>query len=205
MFKSRGDLKIQELNESFVRLAYIAEIKEWDNRMHLERVRRYCQIIGQAAGLTNNEASILGLASQLHDIGKVELPDALLQRTGNYEADEWKIIEKHTSDGAKILDHSSSAVFQTASTIALTHHERWDGSGYPRGLKGEEIPISGRICAIADVFDALTTHRSYKAPISDEEARKLIENSAGSMFDPKLVEVFSARFDEIRSIKNTLA
>ncbi len=205
MFKSRGDTKNQELNESFVRLAYIAEIKEWDNRLHLERIRQYCQIIAQAAGLTNHESSILGLASQLHDIGKVEIPDELLTRIGNYQADEWKLIEKHTLDGAKILDHSTSSVFQTASTIALTHHERWDGSGYPRGLKGEEIPISGRICAIADVFDALTTHRSYKTVVSDEEALKMITDSADTLFDPQLVKAFSDKFSEIQSVKSSLA
>ena len=203
MFKSRSELKNQELNESFVRLAYIAEIKEWDNRLHLERVRRYCQILAQAAGLTSNEASILGLASQLHDVGKVEIPDELLQRTGNYQPEEWTILEKHTLDGAKILDRSSSPIFQTASTIALTHHERWDGSGYPRKLKGEEIPISGRICAIADVFDALTTLRSYKNVISDEEARKMIVQSAGTLFDPHLVDLFDQKFSEIVAIKTS--
>ncbi|MEN6571702.1 MAG: HD domain-containing phosphohydrolase [Anaerolineaceae bacterium] len=204
MFRSRSDSRNQELNESLVRLAYIAEIKEWDNRLHLERIRGYCQILAQAAGLTGQEAFLLGLASQLHDIGKVEVPDELLKRTGNYNADEWQLLEKHTLNGAKILDHSSSAVLQTASAIALTHHERWDGSGYPRGLKGEEIPISGRICAIADVFDALTTHRSYKELISDESAFEMIQQSSGTLFDPALVAYFTAKFSEILAVKNSI-
>jgi putative two-component system response regulator len=204
MFKSRNELKNQELNEAIVRLAYIAEVKEWDNRLHLERVRGYCQLIAQAAGLTGQEAMILGLASQLHDIGKAEVPDELLKRTGNYTSEEWQILEQHTSNGARILDHSSSPVLQTASTIALTHHERWDGSGYPRGLKDEEIPVSGRICALADVFDALTTHRSYKEVISDDSALELIQQSSGVLFDPTLVQVFTRNYPEIIKIKNSI-
>ena len=204
MFRSRNDARSQELNESLVRLAYIAEIKEWDNRLHLERMRGYCQLLAQTVGLTGQEAFLLGIASQLHDIGKVEVPDELLKRIGNYTSEEWQLLEKHTLNGAKILDHSTSAVLQTSSTIALTHHERWDGSGYPRGLKGEEIPVSGRICAIADVFDALTTHRSYKELISDDSALQMIQESSGVLFDPGLVDQFTSKFDEILKVKNAV-
>jgi putative two-component system response regulator len=204
MFRSHSTDKNQELNESLLRLAYIAEIKEWDNRQHLERVRGYCQVLAQAVGLTSSEAVLLGMASQLHDIGKVQMPDELLERTGNYTSDEWKLVEKHTLDGARILDHSLSPILQTASTIALTHHERWDGSGYPRGLKGEEIPISGRICALADMFDALTTRRSYKELISDDAALLMIRGSSGVLFDPAHVQAFVSKFDEILKVKTSV-
>lgn len=202
MFKNRSEQKYQELNESLVRLAYIAEMKEWDNHQHLERMRSYCQVLASAMGLSHDEALIVSIASQLHDVGKVLTPLELLERTGNYQPDEWQIMERHTTDGARLLESSSSIVLQTGSIIALTHHERWDGSGYPRQLKGEEIPLSGRICALADVFDALTTKRAYKEVVSDEEALTLIKESAGVLFDPQMVKIFESQFLVIRKTKN---
>jgi putative two-component system response regulator len=205
MFKSRSDQKYQELNESLVRLAYIAELKEWDNRKHLERFRNYTMILASSLGLSRDEVTIVSIASQVHDVGKVFTPEELLKRSGNFEADEWKTIEKHTLQGAKVLESTASIVLQTGSAIALTHHERWDGSGYPRHLQKEEIPFSGRICAVVDVFDALTSKRGYKELISDEEALRLIKESSGTLFDPQIVKIFEAQFAEIRKIKNTFA
>lgn len=202
MFKNRSNQKYLELSESLIRLAYMAELKEWDNRQHLERIRNYSMLLASALGLTHDEAQIISIASQVHDVGKFYTPVELLQRTGNYQPDEWEIMERHTLDGGKLLESASSIVLQTGSIIALTHHERWDGSGYPRHLKGEEIPISGRICALADVFDALTTKRAYKELISDEQALQLIKESSGVMFDPHLVKVFESKFLELRKIKN---
>lgn len=202
MFKNRTDQKYLEVSESLIRLAYVAEMKEWDNRQHLERIRSYSMVLASAVGLSHDEALIVSIASQVHDVGKINTPVELLQRTGNYQPDEWEIMERHTQDGARLLESASSIILQTGSIIALTHHERWDGSGYPRQLKGEEIPVSGRICAIADVFDALTTKRAYKELISDEQALQLIKESSGVMFDPQLVKVFEAKFVEIRKIKN---
>ena len=200
MFRSRNDARSQELNESLVRLAYIAEIKEWDNRLHLERMRGYCQLLAQTVGLTGQEAFLLGIASQLHDIGKSMMSDQLLREGGKYDDSERPLIERHTIDGAKILDGSSSAIIQIGASIALTHHERWNGSGYPNHLKGEEIPLGGRICAIADVFDALTTVRSYKQTVSKEEALQLVLDSSGVLFDPTLVRAFKEQFTEIKKI-----
>jgi putative two-component system response regulator len=204
MFKSRSDQTYQEITEIVIRLAYLAELKEWDNRNHLERVRNFSLVLASALGLSKNEATIFSIASQLHDIGKAFIPDELQKRSGNYSPEEWKIIEKHTVQGAKILESSASPVLQTASVIALTHHERWDGSGYPNKFKGEEIPLSGRIYAVVDVFDALTSKRAYKNVISDEEALKLIKNSSGVLFDPQIVKAFEMQFKELTKIKSAL-
>jgi putative two-component system response regulator len=205
MFRSQSDNKQREILDFVLRMAYMAEIKEWDNRFHLERIRRYCFSIGSGLDLPQRENEIISIASQLHDIGKVTMPEELLNRKGNYEASEWEIIEKHTLEGTKILKGSSSPVLQTAEMIAYTHHERWDGSGYPEGIKGDKIPLSSRICSLADVFDALTTKRTYKAHISDMDALKLIQDSSGVMFDPRLVKAFTVRFNEILKTKNTIA
>jgi len=201
MFRSPSDTTPRDLNDFISRLAYVAELKEWDNRSHIERMRKYCQIITVCLDISPTEARLISLASQLHDVGKITIPEILLQKPGNYEASEWDVVERHTIEGAIILNGSSSPVLQTAETIAYTHHERWDGSGYPQGLKGDEIPLSGRICAIADVFDALTSKRTYKAAITEAEALQLIQTSAGTMFDPKVVKVFSEKFNDIQKIR----
>lgn len=203
MLKNRLDQKYTELSESLFRLAYIAEIGEWDNRKHLERIRNYALIIASAEGLSRDESSILSMACMLHDVGKIKTPIALLKRPGNFQPDEWAILEKHTSEGAKILESDNSTVLQTAAVVALTHHERWDGSGYPRHMKKEDIPLSGRICAVIDVFDALTTKRAYKHLIAEEEALRLLKDNSNVLFDPNVVRSFENNFAEIRKIKNT--
>jgi putative two-component system response regulator len=183
-------------------MAYMAEYREWDNRAHLERIRRYSFIMATKLGLPSYDADIISYASQLHDIGKVCIPDGISDKMDNLEEQEWKIIESHTEVGARLLRDYSSPIFQTASQIALTHHERWDGSGYPNGLRGEEIPVSGRICAIGDVFDALTTKRPYKEEIPPEDALKLIADSSGILFDANLVRIFEDHFDDFIRIRS---
>jgi putative two-component system response regulator len=136
----------------------------------------------------------------LHDVGKVAIPISILKKTANLEAFEYKMTEKHTIEGARLLNHSGSPIFQAASIIARTHHERWDGSGYPDGLKGEEIPLSGRIMALVDVFDALTTKRPYKTQMQPDAAYDLIKSSSGSLFDAKLVSIFTNRFDDFKTV-----
>jgi putative two-component system response regulator len=202
MFKRQAENRNKAVLEYCIKMAYIAEIKEWDNRQHLDRIRRYSQILANGFGLTPGETEIISTACILHDIGKTTLPEDLLKRTGNYDPSEWKVIERHTIEGALLLQGSSSPVLQAAEIITFTHHERWDGSGYPEKLKKEEIPISGRICALADVFDALTSKRSYKGTVEDAEALKLIVQSSGVLFDPKLVRVFESKYDEILNAKN---
>ena len=193
----------KELFDAAWRMAYIAEYREGNNTAHLERMRGYALVMARGLGLTNREAQILSAACQLHDIGKVIVPDILLLNTGKYSASDWEVIKRHTIIGAEILHDSPSPTLQAGETIALTHHERWDGSGYLQGLNGEAIPLGGRICAIADVFDSLTTPRSYKKEISADDARHLIIEASGQLFDPRLVEIFDEDFNEILRILKT--
>ena len=131
------------------------------------------------------------------------IPEKLLQHNGDFSHDEWPLLEKHTNDCSRLLGNPSSLILQTGLIIARTHHERWDGSGYPKKLKDEEIPISGRVCAIADVFDALVTERPYKKVIPETEAIDIILRSSGSLFDPARIKIFEKNVDEILVIKNT--
>ena len=204
MFKHQTESSKNPAMDYLIRLAYIAELEEWDNRLHIERIRKYCEIIGKGINLPQEEVELISLGSQLHDIGKITIPEELLKSTGDYQGQEWEIIERHTIEGAIILNGSSSPILQKGEIIAYTHHERWDGSGYPQGLKADDIPISGRICAIADVFDALTTRRTYKDAINDADGLKLIQSSSAKLFDPRIVDVFSRHFDAILKVKKSL-
>jgi putative two-component system response regulator len=169
--------------------------------MHRERVRGYCQIQARGIGLSMDEANLVAHASLLHDIGKVIIPVEIAAKAGKLTPYEWDVTKRHTTFGAEILQGSTSVLFQMGETIALTHHERWDGTGYPRGLKGDAIPMSGRICAVADVFDALTTKRNYKSEVSVEYALDLIKEASGTMFDPRLVEILIDHYDELFRIR----
>ena len=191
------DSSQKELTDTIWRMAYIAEYREGNNISHLERVRAYAQVLARGLGFTPREVHVLSLACQLHDIGKIAIPDSLLLKNGDFTPAEWEQVKRHTITGAEILGGSPSPILQTGEAIALTHHERWDGSGYPRGLKGEEIPLGGRLCAIVDVFDSLTTQRTYKREISVEDAHHLIIDAGDQLFDPGLVDIFDEDFDEI--------
>ncbi len=193
----------RELLDAVWRLAYIAEFREGSNLTHLERIKGYVQVLGRGFGLTQNELQLISVACQLHDIGKVGLPEALLLQQGQYSETELHKIKRHTTIGAEILSNSNSPLLQAAETIALNHHERWDGSGYPNGIRDEQIPISARMCAIADVFDALTTPRPYKKEITPEDASRLIIGAGGSLFDPQLVEVFEDELPSIMKVKKS--
>ena len=201
--RNRSDQKYLDIAESLIRLATIAEIHEWDNRKHLERIRNYSFVIASSLALSQDEAIIISLACIVHDVGKIMTPTVLLKRPGNFQPEEWTIIEKHTTQGAKILESDASYFLQTGSTVALTHHERWDGSGYPQHLKKEKIPLSGRICAVADVFDALTSQRLYKSVVGEEEALRLMKKNSGILFDPTVFKSFESNFADIRRIKST--
>lgn len=179
------------------RMAYLAEYRKPGIKNHLERIRGYCSIIGRGLSLSSQEIEMISVASQLHDIGEIGIPEGILAKTGNLTADEWEVVKRHPIIGAEILRGSTSPLLQTGEIIAMSHHERWDGSGYPYGLKGEEIPLSGRICAVADVFDALTTPRPYKAEVPLADALRLIADSGGQLFDPMLVEIFADNFTDI--------
>jgi CHASE2 domain-containing sensor protein len=172
------------------RLGRAAEARDGDTGRHLERMTLLCEQLARAAGLRPRQARLLRRASALHDVGKIAIPDAILLHPGIFEPHERQIMTTHATLGAEMLAGSSTSLIQTAEILALTHHERWDGTGYPAGLAGEEIPLEGRICAICDVFDALISRRRYKPGWPLEAALAEIERGSGSQFDPRLTTLF---------------
>jgi len=167
------------------------ELREVETGRHVERVSRLAEALALEVGIPARDAEILRLGAALHDIGKIGIPDSVLLKVGSLDDEEWALMRGHTTIGARILSGSASPLVRVAETIALTHHEWWDGSGYPEGVAGQAIPIEGRITAIADVFDALVSSRSYKAAWSLTSAVDEIRQHAGTQFDPALVEAFA--------------
>ena len=154
-------------------------------------------MIARKMGLSDRQVENILYAAPMHDVGKIGIPDHILLKPGRLDKDEWEIMKKHAAIGAEILRGSDAEFIQVAETVAMTHHEKWDGSGYPKGLKGEDIPVEGRIVAIADVFDAMTSKRPYKEPLPVGESLKIIKEGSGTHFDPAVVEAFFAVKDEI--------
>ncbi len=183
------------------RLAVAAELKDPTTAAHIRRISHYCGLLAKAINLTPGEMEFIIYASPMHDVGKIGTPDAILLKPAKLDEREWEVIKLHTTLGGNILSDSSSELLQAGGIIALSHHEKWDGSGYPRGLSGEDIPLSGRICAIADVFDALTTERPYKTIISNEESKEIMKEERGKHFDPELLDLFFDSFAEVISIQ----
>ncbi len=173
-----------------------------DTGHHIWRMSSYAALLAQAAGWSATQAQALKWAAPMHDTGKIGIPDEILKAPRKLTAAEWEIMKTHSQIGYDILHKSDNPVFALAAEIALGHHEKYDGSGYPQGLTGEQIPQSARIVAIADVFDALTMERPYKKPWSNEDAFALIEQDAGSHFDPHLAALFLSIKDEIIAEKN---
>jgi len=198
-----------ELNETRLqiiqRLGRAAEYKDNETGMHVIRMSHYSKRLGLAAGMDEADAELLLNASPMHDIGKIGIPDRILQKPGPLDEDEWAIMKQHPQFGAEILGEHASELLETARVIALAHHEKWDGSGYPNGLEGEQIPFVGRVVAIADVFDALTTVRPYKRAWTVEEMLQWIRTQHGSHFDPVLVDRFVGIMPEILEIKERYA
>lgn len=189
--------KDKDVLDLIKRMAFMAEYHEPEAEFHRERVRAYCFVLAHGLGFSMADSDTLALASLLHDVGKIGIPESILSKPGDFTPEEWEFVRRHPITGADLLKGTSLNVLNIAEVIALTHHERWDGSGYPRGLKGEEIPLSGRIFAVADVFDALTTKRVYKPEIDVVKAIDLLKNSSGVLFDPKVVDAFERNSDEI--------
>jgi putative two-component system response regulator len=187
------------------RLGRAAEFRDNETGMHIIRMSKISALIGQGSGLDTEPCEMLLNASPMHDIGKIGIPDHVLLKPGKLDPDEWKIMQTHTRIGADILSGHESDLLEMARVIALTHHEKWDGSGYPQGLVGEDIPLPGRIVALADVFDALTSVRPYKQAWNIDAAVQFIRDNSGSHFDPGLVEVFIQNLDGIIQIKNQYA
>ena len=201
MSKYATEVLNREVLDVVRRMSALAEYREPGIKNHLERIRGYCMVVARGLDLSVQEVEVIANASQLHDIGEIGIPDAILTKAGKLSPYEWEVVKRHPVIGAEILRGSPSTLLQAGEIIALSHHERWDGSGYPYRLKGEDIPLSGRICAMADIFDALTTKRPYKDEVSVEEAYDLILESSGVLFDPQLLTVFKDHFDEFLVIR----
>ncbi len=190
------ELRVTQL-EIIRRLGQAAESRDEATGEHIERLSRLSRRLALEVGLSPDEAEVLGHASAMHDIGKIGIPDRVLLKPGRLDPAEWEVMHTHTTIGANILAGSSSPLLQLAESIARTHHERWDGSGYPAGLKGEEIPLAARICTICDVFDALVSTRHYKPRWALEDALHEIAVQRGRHFDPDLVDAFLKMVPEL--------
>jgi HD-GYP domain-containing protein (c-di-GMP phosphodiesterase class II) len=183
----------------------IGESRSKETGNHVKRVAEYSKVLALAYGLSEDEAELLRTASPMHDIGKVAIPDAVLKKPGRLDKDEFEIMKTHAQLGYEMLKMSHRPILHTASIVAYEHHERWDGKGYPRGLKGEQIHIYGRITAIADVFDALGSKRVYKPAWDDEKIFNLFKEERGKQFDPKLVDLFFDNIDKFLEIRDKFA
>ena len=198
-------VRMDELRETRLqivqRLGRAAEYKDNETGLHVIRMSHFAQRLALAAGCGPAWAEDLLNAAPMHDVGKIGIPDAVLRKPGPLDADEWATMRRHPEIGAEIIGEHPSGVLQLAREIALAHHEKWDGSGYPNGLAGEAIPLSARIVAIADVFDALTTRRPYKEPWPVQEAMNHIAAQAGKHFDPALVALFAPLLPQLLEIR----
>lgn len=187
------------------RLGRAAEYRDNETGLHIIRMSKFSQMLGLKAGMSEADAEMLLNASPMHDIGKIGIPDRILLKPGKLDPDEWCTMQTHTTIGAEILSRHASPLLIMAREIALTHHEKWDGSGYPVGRKGMDIPLVGRVVAVADVFDALTSERPYKQAWPVEDAVRYIDEQAGKHFDPDLVAVFHEVINEILAVKEKYA
>ncbi len=178
--------------ETLQRLALAADSRDDESSQHTERVGVVAADIATRLGLAAEQAELVREAAPLHDVGNLAIPDTILLKPGTLSADEYEVMKTHAELGARLLSGSSSPVLQMAAVIAASHHERWDGEGYPAGLAGEAIPLVGRIVAVADVFDALTHDRPYKSLWPVEQAIAEIQHAAGSQLDPRVVDAFLA-------------
>lgn len=209
MLEARVRERTQELHETRMeiirRLGRAVEYRDNATGLHVIRMSYFAESLARACGLSERKCDLILHASPMHDIGKIGIPDRILLKPSSLNMEEWEVMRSHTTIGAEMLAGNNSELMQTAYTCALTHHEKWDGSGYPHGLRHEDIPLVGRITAICDVFDALTSTRPYKQPWSVEEAVEEIAKRSGSHFDPVLVSRFLEIFPEIQTIQQRYA
>ncbi len=186
--------------ELLFRMSRAAEFRDPETGAHIQRMAHYSRLIAGKMGLSPDEQELILQAAPMHDVGKIGTPDHILLKPGKLTPEEYDEMKRHTVIGHELLSGSESRVFQTAAIIAVAHHEKFDGSGYPYGLEGESIPVLGRIVAVADVFDALTSVRPYKDAWTLEKAEAYLRDSSGSHFDPACVEAFFAVWDEVLDI-----
>ena len=187
--------------ETIYRLSIASEFRDEGTGLHIKRVSRYATVIARHMGLDESTIESILYAAPMHDLGKIGIPDQILVKPDKLDPAEWEIMKKHTLIGAEILKGSEAEFISIGETIAMCHHEKWDGSGYPNKLKGLEIPLSARITAIADVFDSLTSKRPYKEQFSVEKSLDIISKMRGSHFDPDVVDAFFSIKDEILNIR----
>ena len=183
-------------------LGAICEGKSFETAQHIKRVSAYSQLLARHCHLSTTDVDLITQASPMHDLGKIAIPDAILEKRGGFTPEEWDIMKSHATLGYQMLCSSTRPLFKAAATIALEHHEKWNGSGYPQGLKGDEIHIFGRITAVADVFDALSSKRCYKNSWELENILALFEEQRGQHFDPTLVDILFAHLDEFLNIRS---
>jgi hypothetical protein len=192
--RALSELEIAQA-ETVRRLSMAVEFRDEDTGAHIERIGRFSTLLAEAIGMSPEFCRRIGHAAPLHDVGKVAIPDAILLKPGSLTDEERAIVQTHAEEGHRLLRGSSSSILDMGATIALSHHERWDGGGYPRGIAAENIPIEGRIVAIADVFDALTSHRVYRKAFSVEQAVEMMLEQADRHFDPVLLHKFMEVLD----------
>ena len=188
--------------ETIFRLCLAAELRDTDTGNHIKRIQAYTELIALKCGMSQEDAVQLGLASSMHDLGKIGISDHILLKPGKLTPEEFEIMKQHTVIGARALADGKSDLLRVAHIVALSHHERWDGQGYPQGLRGANIPIEARIVGLVDVFDALLSRRSYKDSFSVDDAVSIIISEKGKHFDSKLVDIFVVFLDEILMIKD---
>lgn len=198
--KATAEIRERERDTIF-RLSRAAEYRDPETGSHIVRMAHYSRLIARNLGLSGDDQELLFEAAPMHDIGKVGIPDGILLKPGRLDEEEFKLMKQHSAFGFEILQGSQSRLMQAAAEIALTHHERYDGGGYPRGLAGDEIPLFGRIVAVADVFDALTSERPYKKAWPLEQAMTLLKESAGSHFDADCVAAFLQNWESVLEIR----
>jgi len=187
-------------------LGRAAEYKDNETGMHVIRMSNYARLLAKAAGMDERAVELVFNATPMHDVGKIGIPDSIMLKPGKLTDEEWVIMKTHPAIGAGIIgDPNDSDLLKMAVTVAMTHHEKWNGQGYPKGLSGEDIPIEGRITAVADVFDALTSVRPYKKAWSVDDAIDLMKREAGEHFDPELIPLFINILPEILKVKSTYA
>jgi len=187
-------------SEMIFRFALVAEYKDESTGTHLVKIADYCMEIGEELGLSKEDLELLKYASPMHDIGKLIIPDSIIKKEGGLTPEEREVVKKHTILGADVFKGGRSPLLRAARLISLTHHERYDGTGYPQGLRGKTIPLFGRIVALADVFDALTSKRPYKQAYGFDESLSIIKDSSGTQFDPDVVRAFFKRKEKIKRI-----
>jgi putative two-component system response regulator len=185
-------------------LARAAEYRDDETGVHMDRVGALAELLARLLGYTAREARTLRLAAPMHDIGKIAIPDQVLKKPGQYTLAERAIMNNHTVIGAEIIGQSDIPLFTMAAQVAVTHHENWDGSGYPFGLVGEQIAWCGRIVAIIDFFDALTMDRVYRKAFSDERARDMLLEQRGRKFDPDMLDVFLSNMDDFTALRDSI-